>query len=63
MKKFSVNILWPFEYFRTLRMPVKLTCVGCFTFLFGLFMFFTYQADYWGVFLSWLFDITKEGKK
>jgi len=47
-----------FAYFMQLSKAVKMTIVICFFLLAFTFMYFTYQAGYWGLFLEWVFSST-----
>ena len=53
----------PFTYFMQLSKAMRMTVVICLTLLILSFMYFTYQAGYWGDFLGWVFGSTNEVKK
>ena len=59
----NLTIPNPFSYFMQLSKTVKMAIIiGLFT-LVMTFMYFTYQAGYWGDFMAWLFNSADEAKK
>lgn len=61
-KNIALSIPNPFAYFMEFSPKIKMAIIVGFVFVLTVFMYFTYQAGYWGLFMEWLFGAAKDIK-